>query len=45
MASASIGVGALLGKKLLENVITWGAATLFALFGVLLVVEGVRGLG
>ncbi len=32
-------------KKLPENVIRWGAAALFALFGVLLVVEGVRGLG
>ncbi len=41
----AIGVGALLGKKLPENVIKWGAATLFALFGVLLVIEGVRGLG
>jgi putative Ca2+/H+ antiporter (TMEM165/GDT1 family) len=41
----AIGVGALLGKKLPENVIKWGAATLFALFGVLLIIEGVRGLG
>jgi len=41
----AIGVGALLGKKLPEHVIKWGAATLFALFGVLLVVDGVRGLG
>lgn len=38
----AIGVGALLGKKLPENVIKWGAAGLFALFGLLLVADGFR---
>jgi Ca2+/H+ antiporter, TMEM165/GDT1 family len=37
----AIGVGAVLGKKLPERVIKFGAAALFALFGVLLIVEGV----
>ncbi len=36
----AIGVGALLGRQLPERVIRIGAAALFALFGVLLVVEG-----
>jgi putative Ca2+/H+ antiporter (TMEM165/GDT1 family) len=38
----AIGVGAVLGKKLPEHVITWGAAALFALFGILLIADGVR---
>jgi Ca2+/H+ antiporter, TMEM165/GDT1 family len=38
----AIGVGALLGKKLPDNVIKWGAAGLFALFGLLLVADGFR---
>jgi Ca2+/H+ antiporter, TMEM165/GDT1 family len=40
----AIGVGALLGKKLPENVIKWGAAALFALFGALLITDGLQGL-
>jgi Ca2+/H+ antiporter, TMEM165/GDT1 family len=38
----AIGVGALLGKQLPEQVIKWGAAALFALFGLLLIADGVR---
>ena len=41
----AIVVGAMLGKKLPEKVITYGAAALFAIFGVLLVLEGVGVLG
>ena len=37
----AIVVGAMLGKKLPERSIKYGAAALFALFGVLLVLEGV----
>jgi putative Ca2+/H+ antiporter (TMEM165/GDT1 family) len=36
----AIGVGALLGRQLPERVIKIGAAVLFALFGVLLLVDG-----
>ncbi|MEP9365690.1 TMEM165/GDT1 family protein [Nocardioides sp. CN2-186] len=36
----AIVVGAMLGKRLPERVIKYGAAALFALFGVLLVVDG-----
>ncbi|MGN0064733.1 MAG: TMEM165/GDT1 family protein [Nocardioides sp.] len=36
----AIGVGALLGKKLPEKTIKIGAAVLFALFGLLLVLDG-----
>lgn len=36
----AIGVGAVLGKRLPERIITIGAAVLFAAFGVLLIVEG-----
>lgn len=36
----AIAVGALLGRKLPENVIRIGAAILFALFGLLLIAEG-----
>ena len=38
----AIVVGAALGKRLPERVITWGAAAAFVVFGVLLIVEGVR---
>ncbi|NYD56138.1 putative Ca2+/H+ antiporter (TMEM165/GDT1 family) [Nocardioides marinisabuli] len=38
----AIGVGAVLGRRLPERVITWGAAALFALFGLLLIGDGVR---
>lgn len=38
----AIVVGAMLGKKLPEHVIKWGAASLFALFGLLLITDGVR---
>ena len=41
----AIGVGALLGKRLPENVIKWGAAALFVLFGLLLIADGLKGLG
>ncbi len=36
----AIGVGAVLGRKLPEQVIKIGAAALFALFGVVLIVDG-----
>ena len=36
----AIVVGAVLGRKLPEKVITYGAAALFALFGVILILEG-----
>lgn len=36
----AIGVGAVLGRRLPEKVIACGAAALFALFGVLLIVDG-----
>ena len=36
----AIGVGALLGRKLPERTIKYGAAALFALFGLLLIAEG-----
>ncbi len=38
----AIVVGATLGKRLPERVITWGAAAAFVVFGVLLIVEGVH---
>ena len=38
----AIVVGAALGKKLPEHVIRYGAAALFALFGLLLIIDGVR---
>jgi putative Ca2+/H+ antiporter (TMEM165/GDT1 family) len=38
----AIGIGALLGRKLPERTVRIGAAALFLIFGVLLVVEGVR---
>jgi len=34
-------VGALLGRKLPEKVIKYGAAALFAAFGILLIVDGI----
>lgn len=36
----AIGVGAVLGKQLPEHVIKWGAAALFAIFGVVLISQG-----
>ncbi len=39
----AIAVGAMLGKKLPEKVIKYGAAALFALFGVLLILDGLLG--
>ncbi len=36
----AIGVGAVLGRTLPEKVITYGAATLFAVFGLVLVAQG-----
>ncbi|MDE9367578.1 TMEM165/GDT1 family protein [Luteipulveratus sp. YIM 133132] len=36
----AIGVGALLGKHLPEKAIKYGAAALFAIFGVLLIIDG-----
>ncbi len=41
----AIVVGAVLGRNLPEKAITYGAASLFALFGVLLVLEGAGVLG
>jgi putative Ca2+/H+ antiporter (TMEM165/GDT1 family) len=38
----AIGVGALLGRRLPETVIKYGAAALFAVFGLLLIVDGAR---
>lgn len=38
----AIGVGAVLGRRLPERAITWGAAALFALFGLLLIGDGIR---
>ena len=37
----AIAVGAVLGRKLPEKVITYGAAAAFALFGVVLIAEGI----
>jgi putative Ca2+/H+ antiporter (TMEM165/GDT1 family) len=37
----AILVGALLGKRLPERVIKWGAAALFAIFGLMLIAEGI----
>jgi putative Ca2+/H+ antiporter (TMEM165/GDT1 family) len=39
----AIGVGALLGRRLPEKTVRIGAALLFFAFGVLLIVEGLRG--
>ncbi|WP_240917629.1 TMEM165/GDT1 family protein [Phycicoccus sp. HDW14] len=36
----AIGVGAVLGRKLPEKAIKYGAAALFAIFGLLLLAEG-----
>jgi Ca2+/H+ antiporter, TMEM165/GDT1 family len=41
----AIVLGAVLGRKLPEKVITYGAAALFALFGLLLIAEGAGVLG
>ena len=38
----AIGVGAVLGKHLPERAIRYGAAVAFAIFGALLIFEGVR---
>lgn len=38
----AIGVGRVLGKHLPERAIKYGAATLFAIFGVWLIVDGIR---
>lgn len=40
----AIGVGALLGRALPEKVVKYGAAVLFFVFGIALLVEGVRAL-
>jgi Ca2+/H+ antiporter, TMEM165/GDT1 family len=39
----AIGVGLVLGKRLPERLITYGAAALFVLFGLLLIREGIAG--
>jgi putative Ca2+/H+ antiporter (TMEM165/GDT1 family) len=39
----AIGVGAILGKHLPEKTIKYGAAILFFLFGIWLLIEGIRG--
>ena len=41
----AIGVGALLGRKLPERVIKYGAAAAFAIFGLVLIAEGAGWLG
>lgn len=41
----AIAVGAVLGRKLPERVITWGAAALFVAFGLLLIADGLGILG
>lgn len=41
----AIIVGAVLGKHLPEKVIKYGAAILFALFGILLIAEGLGWIG
>lgn len=41
----AIGVGALLGRKLPEKVIKYGAAAAFAIFGLVLIAEGAGWLG
>lgn len=41
----AIGVGALLGRQLPERVIKYGAAAAFAIFGLVLIVEGAGWLG
>jgi putative Ca2+/H+ antiporter (TMEM165/GDT1 family) len=38
----AIGVGALLGRKLPERAVRIGASVLFVIFGVLLIIEGIR---
>lgn len=38
----AIGVGAVLGRRLPERVIAYGAAALFAIFGIALIVGGLR---
>ena len=40
----AIAVGALLGRQLPEKAIRYGASAAFAVFGLLLVWQGVRGL-
>ncbi|GIF15256.1 UPF0016 family membrane protein [Actinoplanes teichomyceticus] len=40
----AILVGRMLGRHLPEHIIKWGAAALFAIFGIWLIVEGVIGL-
>lgn len=40
----AIGVGAVLGRKLPEKTIKYGAAALFAAFGVLLIGQGIAGM-
>ena len=44
-AALAIGVGAILGRKLPEKVITYGAAAAFAIFGLILIAEGLGWLG
>lgn len=41
----AIAVGAILGRKLPEKVITYGAAAAFAIFGLVLIAEGLGWLG
>jgi Ca2+/H+ antiporter, TMEM165/GDT1 family len=38
----AIGVGQLLGKRLPEKVVRWGAAALFVIFGAILVLQGLK---
>jgi Ca2+/H+ antiporter, TMEM165/GDT1 family len=36
----AIGVGQMLGKRLPDRVVRWGAAALFVIFGAILVLQG-----
>jgi putative Ca2+/H+ antiporter (TMEM165/GDT1 family) len=40
--AVAIVVGAALGKRLPEHIIKWGAAAAFVVFGVALIVDGLR---
>jgi Ca2+/H+ antiporter, TMEM165/GDT1 family len=40
----AIGLGAVLGRKLPERAVRIGAAALFVIFGVLLIIEAIRAL-
>mgnify|MGYP000962168481 CR=1 FL=1 len=43
MIGLAIAIGALAGRHLPERLIRYGAAALFALFGIIMIVQGIRG--